>query len=793
MSSDLFTISGNSININFNSSDNRFDVMPAKGSFPGIMGAVFSLDYQDTRGNKNKLLLGNRKVDFLQTSFNDVHGNGTQFLVSGLDTISNLKISWSINLYEDQPFILFRMMVENTGNDTFYINGFNLIEAVPDNCSQVCFQQEMRPLDLLKFGWHDWVYSGLRHGTQKDIDSNFILKQYVKAMHYNPTKPISRRKGEFWSDGWGILTDQVHAIISGLVTTSDQFGLLHVNCEPGRSSLVLSSQADGIPLEPGEICQSEWGFIQFIELPVIDPLSTYVETVARQMKPRIAKTTPPLHWTHWYYYFENITQDQFLENLEITDQIKTRTPYKVFQLDGGYYPYWGDWTECNQRFNLGLEELSKQISSKGFIPGLWLAPFVVDPRSKVARQHPDWLVRDHKGKPIKSGYFYDFWGYALDLSQLIVQEHVRTLLMKLTEQWGFKFIKADFLYAGALPGIRSNPKMTRAQALRKGLEAIREGIGEETFLLGCGCPMGPAIGIVDAMRIGPDTAPNWLPMLWNMKWASPLLKQERSIPSLRNNIRHTIIMSALHRSWWWNDPDCLMVRNNDTLLTHDEIVSNVSLIGMSGGMVVQSDNLSKLGPIELQLVNLLTPALVNNAHPLDLLDHEMPEVYVSTEENACGNWVNVALFNWKDQSSDKILDLKKLDYDGDHSFHVFDFWEKSYHSIRSNPPIFKAIPSHGCKLLRICESTSKATLVGDTLHISQGSEIKSFEIWKNRLSLRTIHLGRHVEGELWFWLPGKPVLATLTGTSVEMLEIEPNIYKIALVFDNYAELEIHWK
>ena len=46
-------------------------------------------------------------------------------------------------------------------------------------------------------------------------------------------------------------------------------------------------------------------------------------------------------------------------------------------------------------------------------------------------------------------------------------------------------------------------------SVRAGFEAVRRGAGDDTFLLGCGAPLGPTIGVVDGMRIGPDVAPWW--------------------------------------------------------------------------------------------------------------------------------------------------------------------------------------------------------------------------------------------------------------------------------------------
>ena len=45
--------------------------------------------------------------------------------------------------------------------------------------------------------------------------------------------------------------------------------------------------------------------------------------------------------------------------------------------------------------------------------------------------------------------------------------------------------------------------------MRAGYDAIRRGAGDDAFLLGCGAPLGPRVGVVDGMRIGADVAP-WL-------------------------------------------------------------------------------------------------------------------------------------------------------------------------------------------------------------------------------------------------------------------------------------------
>lgn len=303
--------------------------------------------------------------------------------------------------------------------------------------------------------------------------------------------------------------------------------------------------------------------------------------------------------------------------------------------------------------------------------------------------------------------------------------------------------------------MRYDPKLTRAQAYRKGMEAIREGIGENAFLLGCGSPYGPSIGLVDAMRIGPDTAPNWNPYLFNMKFATPFIKGETGIGALRNNIRQTLNMSIVHRRWWWSDPDCLMVRDYDTKLSDDEILSNVSLIGLMGGLVINSDDLTRLSPERQRLVALLCPVLSRGGRPLDLLEREMAEIYDLPMSAAWGEWHVAAAFNWSDHKRKKTISPVRLGFPAGARLHVHDFWSNT-HSVAEGPIDLGQVPPHGCRLLRLTAVTGQPRIVGSTLHITQGGEIESLCVEKATMRVIVKDLGRRVEGELLFSLPRQP-------------------------------------
>jgi alpha-galactosidase len=788
---DVLTIENDQIALAFDLKSGCFCINRQNLLYPRIVNALAAADYHI--GKESGAVRSDHVGKFMvqQTPLQDMHGTGYQVFLKQNGANEGLSLSFVVNIYEDRSFLLLRLILHNTSGSTIHLDQLSLVKAENDSKGSVQFGETPEMLNFFKVGWHDWCYTGLRRADQKDISTR--LKPFSGAMILNPTTPISSQRGDFWSEGWAMLANQNAAVVIGLVSMADQFGQVHARCTARSNELALVTQADGVPLDSGQTLESEWGYIQFVDLPHPDPANDYINATARQMKARVPVKTPPLKWTHWYHFFHNITEERFISNLEEIHKIQDELPFHTLQLDDGYQSAWGDWTTCNDKFSSGLPYLTKKINQKGYEAGLWLAPFVVDPRSQMAKDHPDWLIRDKKGKPIHSGFFYEFTGYALDATHPAVQEHLHTLMDTIAHQWGFKFVKIDFTYAGALPGKRYDPRLTRAQAFRKGLEIIRDGLGEDTFLLGCGCPSGPAIGIVDAMRIGPDTGPTWEPRLVNFGWLSPFIRNEKSVPCLRNNIRHSLNLSTLHRRWWWNDPDCLMVRNYDTSLTDAEIISSVSQVGLLGGLVVNSDDLTRLPAERRRLLSVLTPILSPGARPVDLFEHEMAEVYDLPMQQDWAGWHVTAVFNWADRPAAKSLDTGRLGFSESQPLHVFDFWSQTYQLHQGKNIDLGVIPAHGCKVLRICPADGGPALVGDTLHITQGGEIESWKVSADDLQFKVMDLNRKASGDIYLWLPEEPIEVLQDGASIPVKFCADRVYGLHLSLHGTAVISILYK
>ena len=276
-------------------------------------------------------------------------------------------------------------------------------------------------------------------------------------------------------------------------------------------------------------------------------------------------TKSPKIWCSWYSFYEHISA----HNLGIILNNLDDFSFDVFQVDDGWQRAVGDWIP-NEKFSGGMDVLSAQIRRSGHTPGLWLAPFIVTPSSTLFRQHPNWLLRDHQRNLVSAGFNWGEKLYALDTSHPEVLEWLSALMQKV-RKWGYDYVKLDFLYAGALSGNRYK-SISREQAYRHALKTMRNALGD-AYLLTCGAPIIPSLGLCDGIRIGPDVASHW------DSYRDDILLSNFAIPGTRNAIRTTV-----NRLWLKPlihiDPDVAYFASDKNKLTDEQakMLQNLALV-----------------------------------------------------------------------------------------------------------------------------------------------------------------------------------------------------------------------
>lgn len=357
----------------------------------------------------------------------------------------------------------------------------------------------------------------------------------------------------------------------------------------------------------------------------------------------------------------------------------------------------------------GMKANADGLAAHGIRPGLWFTPFAWDPRDPLFRDHQDWFVKKADG----SLYEVLWAGWCLDMTHPQARAFLADSVRRLTDGWGYRYLKPDAMWCGlaakcTYPGtayveegfgdaVFHDPSMTGIEAYRMGIRTMREAAGTHTYLAACNVAqnfrsMGGAIGLVDAMRIGPDTGADWGAILPNFHLGTRLF--------------------FLHNRVWHNDPDCLMVR---APLTLTQARSFASWIALSGSLNLVSEWLPGLPADRLDCIKRSMPNTGLAGRPLDLFENTPARVWHMTD----GRRHVAGLFNWSGSQPATVrfkLDQLGLTTAGAR-FLGLDYWSGRLVPVEGDW-VSAELPPSGCSILAIAKVLDRPQLLGTSRHIT---------------------------------------------------------------------------
>ncbi|KAL7469803.1 hypothetical protein ACHAXS_010058 [Conticribra weissflogii] len=361
------------------------------------------------------------------------------------------------------------------------------------------------------------------------------------------------------SDGRVLLDEEGGpALIVGFLAQRHQYGVVLIDRDLRRFNLAACHE--GVVASPSSNSTSQlngrnslstdWAFCQIVDSSCYDEevMVYYVHASADHNDARPMEKGLTTGWCSWYHYYSDIDHDSLAKNADILEQHQNNIGFNVCLIDDGYMTSWGDWDSLKPGKFIsdgGMKVLANAIRAKGMKPGVWLAPFACDKGSKLAREHPDWIIRNDRGRVANSAHCGKYF-YGLDATNPAVRKHVYDTIRRAVKEWGFEVLKLDFLYACCLSGNgKYDTTMSRAEAMYLGFRTIRAAAGD-AFIIGCGSPLGSAIGFVDGMRVSCDTGPTWYPAFPLPWW------DNGTLPALRGMLRNTMSRAVLGHRWWHN-------------------------------------------------------------------------------------------------------------------------------------------------------------------------------------------------------------------------------------------------
>jgi alpha-galactosidase len=534
------------------------------------------------------------------------------------------------------------------------------------------------------------VFSG---GTSYSPDTPFYGEGYQMLTQYGGTLSSPYPIGAYGTD-WDFFRlprtqfhDNVWTVYNLLLLSPEQQGhqlLAFTSCYRFSGEIRFTGSyievimdTEDLTLEPG----GSWDLEEFVfsSSPDHNHLLEELAGHLNRNHPRLHYPETPTGWCS-YYCLRPMTAEGFYDNARA---MKQRIPeLKRIQIDGGYAAADGDFLIPNPRLGADVKAISEGIRANGMEAAGYISPFIVEPGSKLLQEHPDWLIQDEEGKPYngigqKKKTPNKQW-YMLDSTHPEALDYLRSSVRTMHDEWGWRYFKLDFLQYGGFPGIRYDKNATRIEAFRRGIKAIVDEVGHDSFILGCNAPFWPLLGLVHGNRITNDIARDWKHVSGNAKEQFP-----------RNWQNDTL---------WYNDPDVIVLERvtfksqtisgeiveKTSVISDQEFEFHKAVILASGGMIISGDLIPSMSDNNINVLKKLLPP-TGKAARFDDNSYTIGRIDLGDRQAIC-------MFNFDDEPKDFEFLLN-----GSHR--LYDFWTDEEIGVYTDKVQVRGLDVHCAKVL----------------------------------------------------------------------------------------------
>lgn len=477
-------------------------------------------------------------------------------------------------------------------------------------------------------------------------------------------------------------------------------------------------------------------------------------------------------WCSWWAYLQDFSEADLRDVLDALKQAGLRDfGFRYIQIDDAFQSGDGPpegWLNWNDRFPSGMAGAVAMIREAGFEPSIWLGSYFRD--RGVVDAHPEDFMPGPDGKPWK-GPWVD---YQLDVtSDAVLDRWVRPVFRAFREA-GFRYVKIDtlrhqlydaFHHVGRYLSARG---FTPATALRRYLAVAREELGDDVYVLGCWGVMPEMAGLVDGCRIGGDGFG----------------------PS---TLQH-------YNSWngivWRNDPDHCDLRPDRVAgvttgnvldwrpTTSDRADSIIRPVAASvgGAVLLVSDRAAVYrDPENLEGLKRSCPVLPTVPGQLYDVSPEISErlVWMDREairtgdadcavdapqfgavcpwwlleiERSFERWQVLTRLGWSAQPATEVS-FDALGLDPERTWHVFEFWTRSYHGALCESFVAPALAERGVACYAIREATGNPQIVSTSRHVAQGAPDLLELAWDGKELAGVSLVVADDAYTLWVWAP----------------------------------------
>lgn len=348
-----------------------------------------------------------------------IAAEGATVVIDATDEQAEVSVQSEITLTA-QGVVRIRHTLTNDGGTPWEVGGIRAVLPVPD-----------RTAELLDFTGR-WSLekvpqrTAFTHGIRSLESRRGRTGHSSTGLLASGTAGFGFNSGEVWA---------VHAAWSGN-TVHDAERLPEGWSTLGSGELLDDGE---VVLAPGESYQTPTAHFVYSS-DGLDGVSDRLHTMLRA-RPQHPSSPRPLVLNIW----EAVYFDHDLDKLKELADIAARVGVERYVVDDGWFlgrrdakAGLGDWYVDPDVWPDGLHPLVDHVRSLGMEFGLWFEPEMANPQSKLAKEHPDWLLHDAARVPAEQRN-----QHVVDVANPEVYDYLLERISSLVDEYKIDYIKWD--------------------------------------------------------------------------------------------------------------------------------------------------------------------------------------------------------------------------------------------------------------------------------------------------------------------------------------------------------------
>jgi len=373
----------------------------------------------------HKIVEGKPSLAALPSTYMEDDNEGETLIIQLQDSASSIFVYLSYTCYHDRNVLVRSVRFENHGSEDIKL----------EKALSMSVDMEDDQFDYLQL-WGSW-------GNERNIDRKPIShgkhvvesKRGSSSHQKNPFVAITcKNADEDQGDVFGFSFVYSGSFISELEVEQYDFLRVNMGINPFGFSWTLEPNAEFQTPEVVMVYSNEGlgGMSRTYH-------SLYRERLCKGFHRDLERPILLNNWEATYFDYD-------AEKLIAIANDAQKLGIELFVLDDGWFgkrnndsSSLGDWKVNLSKIPSGLDNLSKEIKSKGMKFGIWVEPEMVSPDSDLYRNHPDWCLHVRGKAPTEVRN-----QLVLDLSRDEVCEYIIQSVSEILSGGMIDYVKWDF-------------------------------------------------------------------------------------------------------------------------------------------------------------------------------------------------------------------------------------------------------------------------------------------------------------------------------------------------------------